>query len=367
MGAETSEPVCVTLPFLARQTRLRDSTDMTSHELADALLDAIDDARRIPKRRIANGDLVGFRDDLQAWKESTRLRIRAEFGREQASRFEDIADIEILGPTWPYLEEAVSKYDAFLSALSDHVRSNGALPAGVPVTTTGRADRVIEAFCSYASKDESFRQQLDVHLAPLTRDRLIQVWNFRKLEPGVEWDAEIRKRLASAELVLPLVSPDFIASPYSWSQELEYALKRHEEGRARIVPIIIRESLWRDTPLGKLQALPADGKPVAAWPDRDAAWLNVAHGIRVVVDVLRAVVPHPSPASLIGSQREILEAFVERDIRAGEGFPINVLIGIRNLGPDLDALVEMGVVTIENRHFIRLTSLGERVAYDTDP
>lgn len=338
---------------------------MTSNDLADSLLDAIDDARRIPKRRLVNGDLVGFRDDLKQWKETTRRLIRAKLTREDALRFEDVADVEILGPTWPYLEDVIERYDSFLSALSDRVRKGDAVSVDVRPLPTDRFDRVIETFCSYSSRDEVFRKELDVHLAPLIRERLIQLWNFRKLEPGVEWDAEIRKRLATAELVLLLVSPDFIASEYSWSQELAYALRRHQEGSTRVVPIIIRECDWRSTPLNQLQALPTDALPVSRWPDSDAAWLNVAQGIRHVVETLRASTPRTSPATLTESQRQILEAFVERDIRAGEGFPMGVLIGMRDLGPSLDGLVGMGALEIVNRGFVRLTTAGEWLAYTT--
>lgn len=61
------------------------------------------------------------------------------------------------------------------------------------------------------------------------------------------------------------------------------ALDRHRAGSATVVPIIVRPADWQHGPLGSLQALPADGRPVSRWPDRDQAWLNVTQGLRRLV------------------------------------------------------------------------------------
>src|SRR2546421_12565556 len=75
------------------------------------------------------------------------------------------------------------------------------------------------------------------------------------------------------------------------------AMDRHELGEARVVPGILRPVLWQDAPFGKLQALPRDGKPVTdstSWKDQDTAFLDVADGIRKVVEYLN-VNPLVSP------------------------------------------------------------------------
>jgi hypothetical protein len=61
-------------------------------------------------------------------------------------------------------------------------------------------------------------------------------------------------------------------------------MKRHEPGTARVIPVILRHCDWHGTPIGQLQALPKDGKPVVGWPDRDQAFADVARGIRAVVE-----------------------------------------------------------------------------------
>ena len=40
-------------------------------------------------------------------------------------------------------------------------------------------------------------------------------------------------------------------------------LTRHANGEAKVIPIILRHVYWHGEPLGKLNAFPTDGKPVA--------------------------------------------------------------------------------------------------------
>ncbi|SCZ66776.1 replicative DNA helicase [Thiohalomonas denitrificans] len=101
--------------------------------------------------------------------------------------------------------------------------------------------------------------------------------------PGEEWETAIDEYLKTADIVLLLISPDFIASEYCYSRELKGAIERHESNQARVVPILVRPVDWSDAPFAKLQALPKDAKPVTSWTNEDEAWLDVAKGIRNVV------------------------------------------------------------------------------------
>jgi TIR domain len=138
-------------------------------------------------------------------------------------------------------------------------------------------------FVSYAHKDERYRQRLEISLIQLQRDGLITVWHDRKILPGQEWDQEIDRNLESAEIILLLVSPDFLGSKYAYGREMLRALERHQSRSATVVPIILRPSDWQHSLLAPLQALPSEGRPVARWSDRDQAWLDVAQGLRRLI------------------------------------------------------------------------------------
>jgi internalin A len=99
--------------------------------------------------------------------------------------------------------------------------------------------------------------------------------------------AQIDKNIEDSDLILLLISADFIASDYCYDCEMNLAIQRHNQGSARVIPVIIREVKWDLAPFGKLQALPLNGKPVATWgPDqyaRDIAGRNVSYGIAKVL------------------------------------------------------------------------------------
>lgn len=142
----------------------------------------------------------------------------------------------------------------------------------------------ITAFISYAHKDEKLLDQLKPHLSKLKRQGLIQTWDDRAIIGGQEWAGEIAQNLERADVILLLISADFINSDYCWGIELERAVERHENGTARVVPIILRPTDWSDTPFSKFQAFPKNGEPVTSWNNRDEAFVDIAKGLRRVVE-----------------------------------------------------------------------------------
>lgn len=142
----------------------------------------------------------------------------------------------------------------------------------------------VEIFFSYAHEDEELMNDIRRQLIVEERNGRILKWHDRMIPPGADWRQQIDHRLERAAIVLLFVSPHFIESRYCYEVEGQAALRRHEKGQARVLPIILRPCLWERTPFGALQALPRDGKPVSTWPDRDEACLDVARGVLGVVD-----------------------------------------------------------------------------------
>jgi hypothetical protein len=136
-------------------------------------------------------------------------------------------------------------------------------------------------FLSYSHKDEAIRDQLETHLSMLRRQGVISMWHDRRILPGDNIDDIIMRELEQADIVLLLVSPDFLASEYCYGVEVARALDRHAAGEARVIPVILRPCDWHTAPFGKLRALPTDGRPVTKWPDHDDAFLDIARAIRV--------------------------------------------------------------------------------------
>jgi hypothetical protein len=144
----------------------------------------------------------------------------------------------------------------------------------------------VQVFFSYSHKDEALRDELSKHLAILKRAGVIKEWHDRQIPPGSEWAGQIDDRMNHAHVILLLISSDFLASDYCHEIEMKRAMERHELHEAVVIPIILRPCDWNSALFGKLQALPKDAKPVTKWGDQDEAFLNVAQGIRKVVEKL---------------------------------------------------------------------------------
>lgn len=239
-------------------------------------------------------------------------------------------------------------------------------------------------FYSYAHKDENLRDALAKHLEILRRQGLISAYHDREITAGTEWVGEIDHHLDTAEIILLLISPDFLASDYCYDLELERALERHEAGEATVIPVILRPCMWERGQFEKLQALPTNAEPVTSdkWPNEDTAFLNVAKGILRVVDKLIAErsqssearrpgateaqlpigdVPNERPAAL--SPRQNLPA----DLHGEKKFALGVDVGSSKIAVALfrinrlDSVSERGLSAEDVRHPVTVRGLLNQV------
>src|SRR5690606_23236796 len=172
----------------------------------------------------------------------------------------------------------------------------------------------VTLFVSYAHEDEDLREELVKHLKLLQRQGVIEGWYDRLIQGGQEWDQEIQTRLLTSNIILLLVSADFLASDYCWDKEVQQAMERHTRGDAVVIPIILRACDWNSAPFGKIQALPRDARPVMSWSDRDEALLDIARGIRQVALRIQArLTQEQRKSEEIEKLRSRLPEWMDRD------------------------------------------------------
>jgi hypothetical protein len=154
------------------------------------------------------------------------------------------------------------------------------------------ASEPVSIFFSYSRKDESLMRELESHLEPLRLSRLIESWHDGCITPGEEWEPQIKENLQKAQIILLLISVNFISSKYCNTVELTQAIKRHKSGNACVIPLILKPCMWQPIPvggitLGELQALPKNAHPVTLWSDRDEAFENIARSLLKKIEQLR--------------------------------------------------------------------------------
>jgi len=157
-------------------------------------------------------------------------------------------------------------------------------------------------FFSYSHKDEALRDELDKHLSTLKRQGFIETWHDRRIVAGDVLVHDISQNLEAADVILLLVSSDFLDSDYCYDIEMTRAMARHEAGAARVIPVILRPCHWHDAPFGKLMATPPDGKPVTRFPTLDDAFVEVVTAIKSALKQLGQVKKLPLAVATVDAR-----------------------------------------------------------------
>lgn len=142
------------------------------------------------------------------------------------------------------------------------------------------SEKSLEVFFCYAQQNEDMRNQLEKHLRIMQRQGLIIAWNDSKIDAGREWEREANDHLNTAQIILLLISPDFMDSDYCYSMQMERALERHNAHEAIVIPILLRSVDLEDAPFKDFKALPTNKRFVNTWRSRDDAFTDIAKGIR---------------------------------------------------------------------------------------
>lgn len=164
-------------------------------------------------------------------------------------------------------------------------------PSGVkPPRSNSMVNEKPTAFISYSHADKELKNKLQKHLSLLNKQAFLATWHDEEIPPGGDINQYIKDHLNSSEIILLLVSADFLSSDYCETIEIKTALQRHEKNEAIVIPIILRACDWTFASFGKLKALPEDGKPVTSkqhWQSEDDAFLDIARSIRKLVTAFR--------------------------------------------------------------------------------
>lgn len=139
--------------------------------------------------------------------------------------------------------------------------------------------------CSDSDKDEKLRKELEKHLSILEHQGIITTWDKSMISAGNEWESEIYRQLMTADIILPLISSDFIASDDNWNVLAKLAMERHNARQASVIPIRLRpvDNYWK-VAFPNVTALPRDGRAVTDWKPHDRAFKSIAEDIRKVVE-----------------------------------------------------------------------------------
>lgn len=173
----------------------------------------------------------------------------------------------------------------------------------------------ISIFIAADAEDKDFLADIKNHFAPLARNSDISLWDESQVQAGEDFEAVQAAQLASADVVLCLVSADFMATKMG-SSLLQTAFTRMNKQEIMLVPVIVRACSWDLEPSFQgLKVLPQDGKPINKWEDKDEAYNHLVQQFQHIVAELSAVRAAAEASRLQAEKIEIFSTQVlEKDI-----------------------------------------------------
>jgi hypothetical protein len=146
----------------------------------------------------------------------------------------------------------------------------------------------IEVYCSCASKDQRYLDALASHLAIQERHELIRMQKSSDVPPGTMWREEHRRMLNAAQIILFLISADFLSSPFH-QEEISQAISMFKRQKALVIPVLLRPVSLAGTPLDLFQPLPHNRKPLALWRNKDQALAEIAD--KILLSLINLSIP----------------------------------------------------------------------------
>ena len=143
-----------------------------------------------------------------------------------------------------------------------------------------KSERKKSIFISYSHEDKDHLKRLHVHLRPLEKEGLVDIWDDTKIKAGEKWEEEINKALADAAIAVLIISADFLASEFIVDNELPPILEKAELDGTRIVPIVLKPCRFsRDKNLSRFQALNTPEEPLLSKSDieQEKIWDSLSH------------------------------------------------------------------------------------------
>ena len=221
----------------------------------------------------------------------------------------------------------------------------------------------VKIFYSYSHKDEELRECFESHMSGIKRKGLIEEWHDRKILPGQLWEQSISNNIEEADIVLFLVSSDFLASDYCYDKEVIKSVERHYNGHCVVVPIIIRDCDWDGTPFESIQGLPTDMKPVISryWHNKDEAFTDIVKGLKKIIknkfeDINSGT--RKKPDVFFGDKSlSALMTITIRDLTSGKETTIQLRHDLE-VKDFIQALKDEGILNNQNEYYLKVKKTG---------
>jgi uncharacterized RDD family membrane protein YckC len=131
-------------------------------------------------------------------------------------------------------------------------------------------------------KDQEISEAILKHLRPIVRNfpLPIELDSDFTVPAGVDTE-KYEQRLFEANIVLALISSDFIDNDALYARN-QTVMERHNRSQTVMIPLLVRNCMWKRTPFAQLDVLPRNSQPLnnkQYWNSQDDAIMAVVEDI----------------------------------------------------------------------------------------
>lgn len=151
-------------------------------------------------------------------------------------------------------------------------------------TTKSNSNKMpqINVYFLAAPEDEQQCTAIKKYLAPVIRNSKIpiEIHSDFEIPPGEDINA-YKLKLYEADIVLAFISADFINDDQTYIRT-QKVIERYNNNETVMLPILVRNCMWKSTPFVNLPLLPKNTQPLNNkhfWNSEDDAFTSVVSDI----------------------------------------------------------------------------------------
>jgi len=136
-------------------------------------------------------------------------------------------------------------------------------------------DQRLNLLIAYAPTDAELKNEMEKQLSKLRKTKKASVWSNMNITVTNKWDEITKKKLKEADVILILISQNFLNTEPVWKEEVATVIERHSYGTALVLPVILTPFTSPAMPILTLDPLPKDGQPIASFTNREAIYNEI--------------------------------------------------------------------------------------------
>lgn len=147
----------------------------------------------------------------------------------------------------------------------------------------------VRIFISYSKEDFDLMKGVETIISRIDKIEYfsqyygIEIWSDQYIIAGEDWKSKIFEYIDEADVIIFLLSDNFINSPFIQKYEVPRAIERQKEDGIKIMGVYLEECNYKKSYIKKTQLVPQfKGRlhPIESWNNEDKYWETIVDAVK---------------------------------------------------------------------------------------